>query len=92
LTVCQPAHFSIACYHDLQILTTKLDKSNFMVKNPETPQPQFSWQAIGWRLILTLLLLAVLAGSTLTVFGSATTSPDSRVLPTLSADAAGVWR
>lgn len=63
-----------------------------MVNNPETPQPHFSWQAIGWRLILTILLLAVLAGSSLTVFGSVTTSPDSRVLPTLSYDASGVWR
>lgn len=63
-----------------------------MVNNPETPQPQFSWQAIGWRLILTLLLLAMLAGSSLTIFGRVTTSPDSRVLPTLSVDAAGVWR
>ncbi|GAB4424108.1 MAG: hypothetical protein Kow0031_02940 [Anaerolineae bacterium] len=63
-----------------------------MIKNPQTPQPHFSWQAIGWRLALTFLLLAMLAVSSLTVFGSVTTSPETRVLPTLSYDAAGFWR
>ncbi len=63
-----------------------------MVNNPKTPQPQFTWQAIGWRLALTFLLLTALAASSLTIFGSVTTSPESRVLPTLSYDAAGFWR
>ena len=37
---------------------------------------QFTWQAIFWRLLLTLLLLLALAGPGLTIFGAVTAKPD----------------
>ena len=42
---------------------------------------QFTWQAIVWRLLLTILLLLVLAGSSLTIFNRVTTNANTRVLP-----------
>lgn len=45
---------------------------------------RFTWQAILWRLLLTGLLLLVLAGSGLTIFSTATTRPDTQVLPQLT--------
>lgn len=50
---------------------------------------QFTWQAILWRLLLTLLLLLLLAGSGLTVFSNVTVRPDTHVLPTLTQEAEG---
>ena len=46
---------------------------------------QFIWQAIWWRVVLTALLLALLAGSSATLF-SRTTNPASQVLPSLVPD------
>ncbi|MBN1219781.1 MAG: hypothetical protein JXM69_12700 [Anaerolineae bacterium] len=45
---------------------------------------QLTWQMILWRLLLTVLLLVILAGSGVTIFSSVTTRADARVLPTLS--------
>ena len=50
----------------------------------ETPVYKFSWLDIGWRLLLTLLILVALTGFSLTVFNNLTTQPDARVLPTLT--------
>ena len=43
---------------------------------------QLTWQAIFWRLLLTLLLLLALAGPGLAIFDAVTAKPDSRILPT----------
>ena len=43
-----------------------------------------SWQAIIWRLALTILLLLLLAGSGFTIFKSVTTRPEASVLPAIS--------
>jgi hypothetical protein len=47
---------------------------------------QLSWQAIFWRLLITLLLLLALAGPGLTIFSTVTAKPDAQVLPTLAQD------
>jgi hypothetical protein len=44
---------------------------------------QFNWQAILWRLLLTLFLLLALAGPGLTVFKSVISRPGARALPGL---------
>jgi len=43
---------------------------------------QFTWQAMGWRLLLTVLLLLLLAVSSVTIFHTVTTYPNTHVLPT----------
>jgi len=43
---------------------------------------QFTWQAIFWRLLVTVLLLLALAGPGLTIFRAVTAKPDTPVLPT----------
>jgi hypothetical protein len=53
-----------------------------MIKNPN-PSLEFSWQALLWRLLLTLLLLLALAGPGLTFFKSVTSRPGTRALPSL---------
>jgi hypothetical protein len=45
---------------------------------------RFTWQALLWRLLLTGLILLLLAGSRLTIFNSATSRPDTHVLPPAS--------
>jgi hypothetical protein len=64
-----------------------------MVNNLNQPSVVniLTWQSILWRLLLTALLLLILAGSGLTVFGNVATRPDTRVLPTftLGADVEG---
>jgi hypothetical protein len=45
---------------------------------------QLTWQSIGWRLVLTALLLLLLAGSGVTIFNPVMTQPDTRVLPSLN--------
>jgi hypothetical protein len=42
--------------------------------------PQLS--ALRWRLLVTVLLLAVMAGSGITTFRHITNAPDTQVLPT----------
>lgn len=62
-----------------------------MIKNPDS-SIEFRWQALLWRLLLTLLLLLALAGPGLTFFKSVTSRPGTRALPSLietEADPAG---
>jgi hypothetical protein len=47
---------------------------------------QLTWQSILWRLVVTILLLILLAGSGITIFNNVTTHPNTRVLPTLTYD------
>jgi hypothetical protein len=47
---------------------------------------QLTWQAIFWRLLITLLLLLALAGPGLNIFSAVTARPDTQVLPTLTQD------
>lgn len=53
-----------------------------MVNQPNYGDIKFTWQAVLWRLLLTALLLAFLAGSGLTIFKDATSQPEARVRPT----------
>ena len=53
---------------------------------PAVTTAQLSWQAIFWRLLITLLLLLALAGPGLTIFSTVTAKPDAQVLPTLAQD------
>ena len=46
-----------------------------------------TWHDILWRLLLTVFLLIVLAGSSITIFKSVTSQPASQVLPTLTHEA-----
>lgn len=55
-----------------------------MINTPEHSNTQFSWPDILWRLLLTILILILLTGFSLTVFGHLTSQPDSRALPTLT--------
>jgi len=43
-----------------------------------------TWQALTWRLILTLLLLLFLAGPGLTAFNSVTTASSANTLPAVT--------
>ncbi len=54
------------------------------INRPNQSNMQFTWQAIFWRLLLTLLLLLLLASSGLTVFNTATTRPDAHIVPPLT--------
>ncbi|NJN96172.1 MAG: hypothetical protein HC875_19715 [Anaerolineales bacterium] len=54
---------------------------------------EFTWQALLWRLLLTLLLLLALAGPGLTLFRSVTSRSGTRTLPALSQEAKeGRWQ
>jgi hypothetical protein len=54
---------------------------------------QLSWQALLWRLLLTLLLLLALAGPGLTLFRSVTNGSSARTVPTLGQEAEdGHWQ
>jgi hypothetical protein len=53
---------------------------------PAATTVQLSWQAIFWRLLITLLLLLALAGPGLTIFSTVTAKPDAQVLPTFTRD------
>jgi hypothetical protein len=54
---------------------------------------QLSWQALLWRLLLTLLLLLALAGPGLTLFRNVTNRSGTRALPTLGQEAEdGRWQ
>lgn len=46
-----------------------------------------TWQALLWRLLLTLLLLLALAGPGLTLFRSVTNHSGTKALPGLSREA-----
>jgi hypothetical protein len=60
-----------------------------MLNSPNNPTVQFTWQALLWRLLLTLLLLSALAGPGLTLFRSATNRSETRALPNLSQEVEG---
>jgi hypothetical protein len=45
--------------------------------------PLFTWQALLWRLLLTVLLLLALAGPGLTLFRHVTSRAGARALPAL---------
>jgi nucleoside recognition membrane protein YjiH len=53
---------------------------------PAVTTVQLSWQAIFWRLLITLLLLLALAGPGLTIFSAVTAKPDAQILPTFARD------
>ncbi len=50
---------------------------------PNNSTVHFTWQALLWRLLLTLLLLLALAGPGLTLFRSVTNRAETRALPRL---------
>jgi len=43
-----------------------------------------TWHPLVWRLVLTVILLFILAGSGLTIFSSIIGRPDAQVLPTVT--------
>lgn len=53
----------------------------FMLNNPNQSDLQLSWQALLWRILLTLALLLALAGPGLSIFGSTTARSDSSAAP-----------
>ena len=55
-----------------------------MVNSPNKTNIHFTWQALLWRLLLTLLLLLALAGPGLTLFKAITSRPGTRALPALT--------
>ncbi|HXV43424.1 MAG TPA: hypothetical protein VEC96_10195 [Anaerolineae bacterium] len=64
-----------------------------MLNSPNNPTVQFTWQALLWRLLLTLLLLSALAGPGLTLFRSVTDRSETRALPNLSQEVErGGWQ
>jgi hypothetical protein len=60
-----------------------------MLNSSNNPTVQFTWQALLWRLLLTLLLLSALAGPGLTLFRSVTNHSGTRALPSLSQETEG---
>lgn len=54
-----------------------------MLNGSNNPIVQLSWQALLWRLLLTLLLLSALAGPGLTLFRNVTNQAEARALPPL---------
>ena len=61
-----------------------------MINNSNDMNIQFTWQALLWRLLLTLLLLLALAGPGLTIFEIMTTRSDTRALPELTQQAESI--
>jgi len=57
--------------------------------NTPNQADQFSWPDILWRLVITILILVMLAGFSLTIFNNVTAQSDARVLPTLTQDIPG---
>lgn len=57
-----------------------------MLHSKQNFQP--TWQAIGWRLLLTLLLLLLLLGFGVSIFNAVTTEPNAQVLPAFSPETA----
>jgi len=53
---------------------------------PVVTTVQLSWQAIFWRLLITLLLLLALAGPGLTIFSTVTAKPETQILPPVAQD------
>ena len=64
-----------------------------MLNNPNNPTVQLTWQALLWRLLLTLLLLLALAGPGLTLFRSITNRSGTQTLPGLGQETGeGEWQ
>jgi len=60
-----------------------------MVNNSNQPAMttvHLTWQALLWRLLITLLLLLALTGPGLTIFSTVTAKPEAQVLPPLARD------
>ncbi|MBI1881975.1 MAG: hypothetical protein HYR94_27685 [Chloroflexi bacterium] len=57
-----------------------------MLNGSNNSTNQFTWQALLWRLLLTLLLLLALAGPGLTIFRSVTSRSGTQAIPGLSQD------
>jgi hypothetical protein len=58
-----------------------------VLNHSDNPTFQLTWQALLWRLLLTLLLLLALAGPGLTLFRSVTSRSSTQTLPRLSQQA-----
>lgn len=58
-----------------------------MLNSSDNPTFHLTWQALLWRLLLTLLLLLALAGPGLTLFRSVTSRSTTQTLPRLSQQA-----
>jgi hypothetical protein len=52
-----------------------------MINHPDQSKIYLTWQAIMWRLLLTLLLLVALAGSGLNLFSAISTPTETQTLP-----------
>jgi hypothetical protein len=64
-----------------------------MLNGPNNPVVQLTWQALLWRLLLTLLLLLALAGPGLTLFRSVTNRSGTQPSPPLGQQAEdGAWQ
>jgi hypothetical protein len=64
-----------------------------MLNSPNNVTVQLTWQALLWRLLLTLLLLLALAGPGLTLFRSVTSRSGTQTLPRLGQQAEdGTWQ
>jgi hypothetical protein len=63
-----------------QIKSPMVNNSN----QPAMTTVRFTWQALFWRLLVTLLLLLALAGPGLTIFSTVTAKPAAQVLPPLA--------
>jgi hypothetical protein len=55
-----------------------------MINSPDQTNIQMTWQALLWRVILTLLLLLALAGPGLNLFSAITAPAESQPLPAFS--------
>lgn len=53
-----------------------------MVHKSSQLVPLITWQAILWRVLLTVILLLILAGPGLVAFEAETHSPTARAVPT----------
>ena len=52
-----------------------------MINHPDQSKFYLTWQAIVWRLLLTLLLLVALAGSGLNLLSAISTPTETQQLP-----------
>jgi hypothetical protein len=55
-----------------------------MINNPDQSNVYLTWQAILWRLLLTLLLLLALAGPGLNLFSGITASSETQTRPSFT--------
>lgn len=55
-----------------------------MINSADQTNIQVTWQALLWRVLLTLLLLLALAGPGLNLFSAITAPADSQTVPTFS--------